>query len=90
MSQNKIWLFSSYCKILLVSTSLIYFLKSCIVDTNKLTIAGPIIIPQNPKVPSPATIAKKMINEFIFVGVFTIFLFIFAFLKIDSFYNIIQ
>ena len=29
----------------------------------------------NPKVPSPATIAKKIINEFIFVGVFTILLF---------------
>ena len=38
-----------------------------------VTIAGPIIIPQKPKVERPATIEKKIKSSFTLVGVFTTF-----------------
>ncbi len=46
-------------------------------DIKKVTIAGPIIIPQNPKVDNPATIEKKIKSSFILVGFFTTFKFIY-------------
>ena len=42
----------------------------------KVTIAGPIIIPQKPNVESPATIEKNISSSFIEVGFFTTFLLI--------------
>ncbi len=42
-----------------------------------VTIAGPIIIPQNPKVERPATIAKNISISFTSVGVLTTFWFIY-------------
>jgi uncharacterized membrane protein len=40
-------------------------------EIKNVTNAGPIIIPQNPIVESPAIIEKKISNSFTAVGVFT-------------------
>ncbi len=50
-------------------------------------IAGPRIIPQKPKVESPAMIAKKISSSFIFVGTFAnvfMYFIISGFIKVSA------